>query len=259
MFSRISIFFAGAVLSACVAQPRVGDQPARPDAAVAPAASVANPSMAVKNVPVEDPFSASCERLLWSLEQTRPVLNSLDQSLAGQAARLEQAIDRLDQPAPVPVAAECPVAEDVPLGDKEIIGGLEWLYMDPPGLHYRARVDSGAETSSLSAAEVVEFERDGDDWVRFTFQHDSADEPVEFELPIERTVLIRQASSDELQRRFVVEIDIRLGEQLQTTEFTLTDRSSMTYPILLGRAFLMDLYVVDVSRSYTHAKYQASD
>lgn len=256
MFSRFSIFIAGAALSACVAQPRVGEQPAPPDAAVAPVASA---SLPVKTVPVEDPFSASCELLLWSLEQTRPVLSSLDQSLAGQAERLERAIDRLDRPAPVPVAAECPVNDEVPLGDKEIIGGLEWLYMDPPGTHYRARVDSGAETSSLSAGDVVEFERDGDDWVRFTFQHDSTDEPVEFELPIERTVLIRQVSSDELQRRFVVEIDIRLGEQLQTTEFTLTDRSSMTYPILLGRAFLMDLYVVDVSRSYTHAKYQASD
>ena len=59
-------------------------------------------------------------------------------------------------------------------------------------------------------------------------------------------------------RRFVVELDIRLGQKLQTTEFTLTDRSNMTYPVLLGRAFLMDLYVVDVSRSYTHKRYDAT-
>ena len=52
--------------------------------------------------------------------------------------------------------------------------------MDPPGHHYRARIDSGAETSSLSASEVIEFERDGDDWVRFTFQHDSADDAIDF-------------------------------------------------------------------------------
>ena len=59
-------------------------------------------------------------------------------------------------------------------------------------------------------------------------------------------------------RRFVVELDIRLGQKLQTTEFTLTDRSNMTYPVLLGRAFLMDLYVVDVARSYTHKRYDAT-
>ena len=130
--------------------------------------------------------------------------------------------------------------------------------MDPPGRHFRARVDSGTETSSLSAGDVVEFERDGEDWVRFTFQHGSDDEPVEFQLPIKRTVLVRHIYSQESERRFVIELDIRLGEQLQTTEFTLTDRSRMTYPILLGRAFLMDLYVVDVSRSYTHERYDAS-
>ena len=32
----------------------------------------------------------------------------------------------------------------------------------------------------------------------------------------------------------------------------------MTYPILLGRTFLMDLYIVDVARSYTHERYDAS-
>ncbi|MDH3441120.1 MAG: RimK/LysX family protein, partial [Gammaproteobacteria bacterium] len=53
--------------------------------------------------------------------------------------------------------------------------------------------------------------------------------------------------------------DIRLGDQLQTTEFTLTDRGRMTYPVLLGRAFLMDLYVIDVSRSYTHERYKNTD
>lgn len=203
-------------------------------------------------------MARSCELLLWSLEQTRPVLVDLDESFAGQAERLEQAIDRLNRPDPAPAATDCPAPGDSSPGNKEIIGAIEWVYMDPPRAHFRARVDSGAETSSLSASNVVEFERDGDDWVRFTFQHDSTDEPVDFELPIKRTVLIRQASSEEPERRVVIEIDIRLGDQLQSTEFTLTDRSSMTYPVLLGRAFLMDLYVVDVSRSYTHKRFDAS-
>ena len=185
------------------------------------------------------------------------MLSSLDESLVGQAERIERAVDRLNRPTPTPQIQECPTISIGTLGSKEIIGSIEWLYMDPPGRHYRARIDSGAETSSLSASEVVEFERDGDDWVRYTFQHDSADDAVDFELPIKRTVLIRQASSAEPDRRVVIELDIRLGDQLQTTEFTLTDRSRMTYPVLLGRAFLLDLYVVDVSRSYTHERYEA--
>ena len=107
----------------------------------------------------------------------------------------------------------------------------------------------------ILARDIVEFERDGEDWVRFVFEHDNANDSIELELPIVREALIRQASSDGLDRRFVVEIDVRLGDRLQRTEFTLTDRRRMTYPVLLGRAFLMDLYVIDVSRSYTHPRY----
>ena len=205
-----------------------------------------------------DPLAEACAELLLRLDETGPLLAGVEDSLETQAERFDAAIARLRQPAPEPRDLVCPPNMNDSLGGKEIIGAIEWIYMNPPGRHFRARVDSGAETSSLSASDVTEFERDGDDWVRFTFQHDSADEPVGFELPITRTVLIRQVSSDTPMRRFVVELDIRLGQKLQTTEFTLTDRSNMTYPVLLGRAFLMDLYVVDVSRSYTHERYDAT-
>lgn len=208
--------------------------------------------------PDPEPLAEACEALLQRLEETQPMLADVDQSLTAQAERFDAAIATLNQPAPENRALVCPPSLVASVAGKEIIGAIEWLYMDPPGRHFRARVDTGAETSSLSASDLVEFERDGDDWVRFTFQHESADESVEFELPVKRTVLIRQVSADRPTRRYVVELDIRLGEQLQTTEFTLTDRSNMTYPILLGRAFLMDLYIVDVSRSYTHERYNGS-
>lgn len=208
--------------------------------------------------PEPDPLAQACEALLSRLEETQPMLDDVDASLMAQAERFDAAIATLNQPAPDTRALVCPPNIVASVAGKEVIGAIEWLYMDPPGRHFRARVDTGAETSSLSASELIEFERDGDNWVRFTFQHESADESVEFELPVKRTVLIRQVSTESPMRRYVVELDIRLGEQLQTTEFTLTDRSNMTYPILLGRAFLLDLYVVDVSRSYTHERYNGS-
>jgi hypothetical protein len=252
MFVRSFLFVALVSLAGCAAR-TVDSTPEEPPEPVlaAPIETVPEP------VVEEDPVPGACEILLSRLEETQPLLDNLDESLAGQAERIERAVARINRPPVPPQIQDCPSVSVGVLGSKDIIGSLEWLYMDPPGRHYRARVDSGAETSSLSASEVIEFERDGDDWVRFTFQHDSADESVDFELPIKRTVLIRQASSESLDRRVVVELDIRLGDELQTTEFTLTDRSRMTYPVLLGRAFLMDLYVVDVSRSYTHKRYEA--
>ena len=253
MTKRYLFLLAFMPLAACVTQPVPSDLPPEPvEMSGPPVPEPSDPSP-------EELVPGACELLLSSLEATRPLLNNLDESLAGQAEQFQAAIDRLSQPPPEPATPDCPAAGASALGQKEIIGAIEWLYMDPPGKNFRARVDSGAETSSLSAADIVEFERDGDDWVRFVFQHDSSDEAVEFELPIKRAVLIRQLLAEETERRFVVEIDVRLGDQLQSTEFMLTDRGRMTYPISLGRAFLMDLYVVDVSRSFTHDQYEASD
>lgn len=257
MFSRLLTIAAIAGLAGCVTQNGANGEQAPMSAEVEP---IIEPVAVVEAPqPEEDPVPGECEVLLQSLQEIRPLLDGLDQSLLAQADRIDAAVAELNRPVPEAPSLVCPPNMNGTLGGKEIIGAIEWLYMDPPGRHFRARVDSGADTSSLSASEVVEFERDGDDWVRFTFEPDSADEPVQFELPIKRTVLIRQVSSDTPERRFVIELDIRLGQQLQTTEFTLTDRSNMTYPILLGRAFLMDLYVVDVSRSYTHDRYDDAD
>lgn len=257
MFSRLLTIAAIAGLAGCAVKSGDGGETDPPPVEVLAAEEV----VAVVEIPQpeEDPVPGECEVLLQSLQEMRPLLDGLDESLVAQADRIDAAVAELNRPVPEVPALVCPPNMNGALGGKEIIGAIEWLYMDPPGRHFRARVDSGADTSSLSASDVVEFERDGDDWVRFTFEHDSADEAVQFELPIKRTVLIRQASSQTPDRRFVVELDIRLGEQLQTTDFTLTNRSRMTYPVLLGRAFLMDLYVVDVSRSYTHDRYDDAD
>ena len=256
--SRIAICVIAAVVGGCAVQPADGEKSRELPAEEVTETDASSDS---GNAPLPvaiHPVPSACELLLASLDDTQPLLSSLEKSLTAQTERLQAAMNKLDEPQRRQSARECPkpVAS---IGDKEIIGAIEWLYMDPPGRHFRARVDSGAETSSLSASDVVEFERDGKDWIRFNFEGDRASDEVHFELPIKRTVLVRQVSSVEPERRFVVDIDIRLGDQLQRTEFTLTDRSRMTYPVLLGRAFLMDLYVVDVSRSYTHERYNAGD
>lgn len=255
MFFRLLSTLLIVILSGCALQNSPSTEPGPADVTeitVDETALVAVPAEPEELVP------DACEILLTRLNETHPLLSSLDATLAGQTARLEEALDQINRPLPPPPIQECPaVAGTESVGNKDIIGALEWLFMNPPGQHYRARIDSGAETSSLSASNVVEFERDGDDWVRFSFQHDPDDDPINFELPIKRVVLIRQPSVVTAERRVVVEIDIRLGQELQTTEFTLTDRSRMTYPVLLGRTFLMDLYVVDVARSFTHQRYEA--
>ncbi|MBE3668401.1 ATP-dependent Zn protease [Vibrio navarrensis] len=160
---------------------------------------------------------------------------------------------------PEPIEAEQPVIElkaKKTSDGKLILGEKEWVYV--PGLEeaFRSRIDTGATTSSISAVDIVDFERDGKDWVKFKIEHDGI-QSKEIALPVERWVKIRQSSAEGTQRRPVVLAWIQIGDLKEKTEFTLTDRTHLSYPMLLGRSFFKDVAVVDVSRKYVQDKPQS--
>ncbi|KII75935.1 RimK/LysX family protein [Vibrio renipiscarius] len=136
-----------------------------------------------------------------------------------------------------------------------ILGEKEWVYL--PGLEqsFKARIDTGATTSSISAIDIVPFERDGNDWVKFKIEHDGV-KSKEIALPVERWVKIRQSSADGTQRRAVVQAWIEIGDMKEKTEFTLADRTHLTFPVLLGRSFFKDVALVDVSKQYIQDKHK---
>lgn len=154
-------------------------------------------------------------------------------------------------------SVQCPEPDKASAQDgKLVIGSIEWVYLNPPGHNYLARIDSGATTSSISVQNLVRFERNGKKWVRFELKPDNEDEAIEVEAPVERNVRIRQASASESDRRPAILLNVQLGSLQVETEFTLTDRSQMTYPMLLGRSFLQDLVLIDVSQELTQPKIE---
>ncbi len=166
-------------------------------------------------------------------------------------------------PEPEPVICECPEPEKVVIpapapapqactvGERGIavIGGVERVEVGETGLLVKARVDTGAKTSSLSAQDVVDFERDGKSWVRFTFDPGDDKPAVTIEKPVERRVRIKQPI-DDAQRRYVVKLRLRMGEIEEIVEVSLSDRSEFNYPVLIGRNFLTDNAVVDVAKQF---------
>lgn len=132
------------------------------------------------------------------------------------------------------------------------IGAVEGVLLRPPDHLFRARIDSGANTSSLDARDIEMFERDGDDYVRFTIagEYFNDGEAVELERPVSRFVQIIQSSSSENERRAVVELQYRIGSIEKVAEFTLADRERLTYPVLIGRNILRDLFIVDVGETF---------
>ncbi|HHH20176.1 MAG TPA: hypothetical protein ENK86_06675 [Campylobacterales bacterium] len=126
---------------------------------------------------------------------------------------------------------------------KMVIGRLEQVRVMEVGIAKKARIDTGAKTTSIDAHEIQLFERDGQAWVRFTFE----DEPIE--KPVVRTVLIKRHGGKSIRRQ-VVELELKLGQTVQTVEVTLANREKYTYAILIGRNFLRKRFLVDVSRVF---------
>lgn len=174
--------------------------------------------------------------------------------LRGLQADVRELEARGDEP--VIVREECEV--DDTLENKTLVGRSEWVGFPGIGTYLKARIDSGANTSSLSATDVTRFERDGENWVRFKLALNDDDVVVEhlrdewIEAPVERRVRIVQASGEET--RPVVSLLMTLGPIRENVEFTLNDRSHLDYPVLLGRRFMMDIAVIDVAETYLHER-----
>jgi hypothetical protein len=134
--------------------------------------------------------------------------------------------------------------------DKFLIGRIEEIRLSPPGRIFHARIDTGANTSSLDARNIEVFERDGSPWVRFEIQDPKEETRYTVEKPIARHVKIIQASTDEKNRRPVIELQFQLGRVQRIEEFTLEDRAHMDYQVLIGRNILRDLMVVDVAQKF---------
>ena len=70
------------------------------------------------------------------------------------------------------------------------------------------------------------------------------------ELRLRRRVLIKQSSGPD-ERRYVVRMWVTVGDIRSKIDVNLSDRTDFEYPLLIGRNFLMDNMIVDVSRHHT--------
>ena len=132
------------------------------------------------------------------------------------------------------------------------LGWREWVGLPDHGVEWlKAKVDTGARTSSLHAAGLHTFEVENREWVRFhvyPWQRSTADA-----VQVEARVLDRRqvrSSSGTTERRPVVVLPVRIGSRTVDVEFTLTRRDQMGFRMLLGRQALRRRFLVDTGRSF---------
>lgn len=153
----------------------------------------------------------------------------------------------VDEKAP----AEKTPKNDLKIGDHQVLGYLEPAAILSGKYQGTAKLDTGADNSSLSALNITAFERDGKDFVRFTLDPRlTNNKEVTIERPILRKTSIKRHGSDP-QERYVVMIDLKIGTTDQEVPFSLTDRSEYSVTILVGRNYMNGFILVDPSREMT--------
>ncbi len=135
-------------------------------------------------------------------------------------------------------------------GETAIAGWTERVRLLPSELELAAKLDSGAENSSLHIERQRFFRKGGKRWVRFTVEGESG-RRVAFERRVMRYAAIK-SHSGRSDRRPVVEMKICLGGVTKKIEVNLVDRSRLEYPILIGRSFLAGEYLIDTSAVELH-------
>ncbi len=137
------------------------------------------------------------------------------------------------------------------MSKKIVIGKEEWCGLPELGLPaIKARVDSGAKTSSLHAFNIHPFEEDGNKYVHFDIHPIQDNRKV---IQSCRGLVVDQrnikSSSGEKEKRHVIRTPISLGDETWEIEVTLTNRDSMGYRMLLGREAMKERVLIDPDAS----------
>ncbi len=139
--------------------------------------------------------------------------------------------------------------------EKRIIGWLENVYLPEYDFVLRAKIDTGAKSSSIHALEMEYVQREdtpAGSRIRFrTTDLNGRHRTVETD--IFRQVRIRRSGAETVARP-EIELEICLAGIRKRIRVNLADRGEMNYRMILGRSALEGDYVVDVSKKYTAKK-----
>lgn len=118
----------------------------------------------------------------------------------------------------------------------------------------KAKLDTGARSSSLHVDTLESFQRDGATWLRFSLR---VGRRHPLETRCEARALDRRVVTDTGGRRterWFIRTQVILAGQAFGIDVNLTDRRHMLFPLLLGRTALMGRFAVDPAVSYTQPR-----
>jgi len=145
-----------------------------------------------------------------------------------------------------------PAPDAAPDASRTVVGWREWVALPQAGVDWvKAKIDTGARSSSIHAFGLEAHDVDGQEWVRFTVHpwQKSDDDLVELDLPVLDRREVR-SSNGQAEQRYAVAMDVVLAGRTITTVMTLSNRDEMGFRMLIGREALERGFLVDSATSY---------
>lgn len=135
---------------------------------------------------------------------------------------------------------------------KTVIGWREWVQLPELGVfETKAKVDTGADSSSLHAFNVERFEKDGMDYVRFEVhpKQRSRKPTIQCEAPLAMDKKVKNPGGRSELRPVIRTRIVVAGVEVDAL-VNLTSRDEMGFRMLLGRRTVRSGFVIDPGRSY---------
>ncbi len=132
-------------------------------------------------------------------------------------------------------------------------GWLQSIRLEPYRVRVTAKLDTGAKSSALHATEVERFERAGVERVRFSLFTDhteQAGDKLTYDLPIVGQVRVKRSPGKPPAERVIVRLSFCIDGEVLEDDFSLDNRANRNYPVLLGRAFLRDHFLVNAAKTF---------
>ena len=136
---------------------------------------------------------------------------------------------------------------------KMIIGHVE--YIDLPDFNInniKAKIDTGAYSGSIHVNYIKRITEGGCEKIQFSLLDENHPEFKNniYTIDTFQTKKIK-SSNGHSELRYIIPIKIILKNKVIDTKLSLSDRTEMRYPILLGRKFIKNLFLIDVSKKFT--------
>lgn len=123
---------------------------------------------------------------------------------------------------------------------------------DFPELHLQdiyIKIDTGAYTSSIHSHDIQEVEVNGEKHIEFKLLDPSYAKykDIVFKVKNYKEKMVK-SSFGAIEQRFIIKTTIVIFDQVYPIELSLSERSDMKSPILIGRKFLKKQFIVDASK-----------